>query len=109
MANDKRADIAILRPGMKLVIELKRDRHGEVWTAIETQLERFYARDPDAHGYGIYGVFWFGDPSEVRTPPRHASRPSTVVEMQSMLSELVPKDRAAKVVPLVIDVSGHIP
>jgi hypothetical protein len=53
MANDKRADIAIFRPSMKLVIELKRDRHDEVWAAIETQLERFYTRDPEANGYGI--------------------------------------------------------
>ena len=61
MASDKRADICIFANKMKLVIELKRDYHSEVWTAVERQLDRFYTRDPEANGFGIYGVFWFGE------------------------------------------------
>ncbi|MCC7248455.1 MAG: hypothetical protein IT473_07520, partial [Lysobacter sp.] len=40
MARDKRADIVVQAPGMKCLIELKRDYHAEVWTAAEGQLER---------------------------------------------------------------------
>ncbi len=33
MVDDKRADIAVARPGMKVVIELKKDTHQDVWSA----------------------------------------------------------------------------
>ena len=57
---DKRADISVAMPKRKILCELKRDYHGEVWTAIEQQLDRFYTHDPEAKGFGIYCVFWFG-------------------------------------------------
>lgn len=76
MANDKRADIVAILPGMKLVFELKRDYHTDVWDAIQTQLERLYTRDPDASGFGIYLVFWFGDARGSRLPnPPSSFRP----------------------------------
>jgi hypothetical protein len=54
MARDKRADISVVMPGRKVLCELKRDYHAEVWTAIEGQLERFYTHDPEAKGFGVY-------------------------------------------------------
>jgi hypothetical protein len=108
MAHGKRADIAMLCPGIKVVIELKRDYHAEVWRAIGQQLERFYTRDPDARGYGIYGVFWFGErrPSAMPLPPTPHERPTTAAAMLSILMELVPLEKRDKIVPIVIDVSG---
>jgi hypothetical protein len=47
-------------PARKILCELKRDYHAEVWTALMGQLERFYAHDPEAKGFGVYCVFWFG-------------------------------------------------
>jgi hypothetical protein len=108
MAHGKRADIAMLCPGIKVVIELKRDYHAEVWSAIGQQLERFYTRDPDARGYGIYGVFWFGEhrPSAMPHPPAPHQRPATAAAMLAILMELVPIEKRDRIVPIVIDVSG---
>ena len=61
MVVDKRSDIIMQAPGQKLPIELKRDTNHGLWEACITQLERLYVRDPEAQGYGIFGVFWFGD------------------------------------------------
>ena len=79
MARDKRADISVAMPGRKVLCELKRDYHAEVWTAITGQLERFYAHDPEAKGYGVYCVFWFGDKrAEIYAEPANRSFHSKV-------------------------------
>jgi len=108
MARDKRADIVISQKGLKGVIEIKRQSHGEVWTAINTQLDRLYARDPDTQGCGVYCVLWYGSkhrPS-IRACPDCGASPGSAREMQSRLQALVPPDRAAKIRAIVIDVSG---
>jgi hypothetical protein len=111
MAADKRADIVALVPGMKLVIELKRDYHAEVWVAIQEQLERFYTRDPEAQGYGIYVVLWFGTKrtSPIRIPPSPYKRPESASEMQGILQSLIPHGKRHRIVVVVLDVSGEIP
>lgn len=110
MAADKRADIVALVPGMKLVVELKRDYHSEVWVAIEEQLERFYTRDPEAQGYGIYVVLWFGAKrtSKVPLPPAPYKRPESANEMQGILQALIPDGKRHKIGVVVLDVSGEI-
>jgi hypothetical protein len=60
MVADKRADISAAMPGRKILCELKRDYHADLWIAADQQLERFYAHDSEAKGFGIYGVLWFG-------------------------------------------------
>ena len=111
MANDKRADIAAMLSPMKVVVELKRDRHKEVWTAIQEQLERFYTRDVDAQGFGIYGVFWYGSKcsGEIPRPPRNLPVPKSPEQMEEQLNSLIPPDRRTRVRAFVIDVSGHVP
>lgn len=111
MANDKRADIVAILPGMKLVFELKRDYHTDVWDAIKTQLERLYTRDLDASGFGIYLVFWFGDArgSRIPNPPGSFSPPKTAEEMQDILQSLVTVDQRDRIGVVVLDVSGEIP
>jgi hypothetical protein len=96
---------------MKLVVELKRDYHSEVWVAIEEQLERFYTRDPEAQGYGIYVVLWFGTKrtSAIRIPPSPYKRPDSASEMQGILQSLIPDGKRHKVGVVVLDVSGEIP
>ena len=51
MVADKRADITASLPGSKLILELKRDVHPDLWNAPATQLDRFYTRDPGASGF----------------------------------------------------------
>jgi hypothetical protein len=106
MAADRRADISVAMPGRKIPCELKRDYHADVWTAAGAQLER-YTRDPEAQGFGVYGVFWFGDKSghDIPAPPGGLQRPASAAEMENMLRERVPADRRNRIAVIVIDVS----
>jgi len=108
MAADKRADISVAMPGRKILCELKRDYHAEVWRAAEEQLDRFYTIDPEAKGFGVYGVFWFGDkrPSTVPTPPRGWPRPQSAGELEEKLREVIPKKKRDRLAVVVFDVSG---
>lgn len=114
MAHDKRADIVVYATGLKCVIELKRDCHDEVWTAVETQLDRLYARDPEASGYGIYGVFWYGDRqrnAELKKLPKAPDAgpsPSTAAEMRQRLEATIPEHLRPRIAVVVLDVSGQI-
>lgn len=107
-ADDKRADITLtLAADVKLPIELKRDFHSDVWTACQNQLERLYASDPNASGYGVFGVFWFGPKRSkpIPAPPNGIPKPSTATEMQSALQSLVPEASRQKISIVIIDVS----
>jgi hypothetical protein len=107
MAGDRRADISMAMPARKILCEIKRDYHPDVWTAPDDQLERFYAHDPEALGFGIYLVFWFGDGrrSAIPLPPDGQPRPMSAAEMEAMLRARLPADRAARTAVMVIDVT----
>ncbi len=110
MFGGKRADISTALPHRKTFVELKRDYHPELWTAINNQLDRFYTRDPDASGYGVYGVFWFGEKrtGRIPTPPGGISGPKSAGELEAALTSLLTEQqREIKVV--VMDVPGEIP
>ncbi|MFO1025239.1 MAG: hypothetical protein U1E70_08665 [Acetobacteraceae bacterium] len=109
MASDKRADILVAMPSRKVLCELKRDYHAEVWRAAVEQLDRFYTIDPDARGYGIYVVFWFGAkrPTEIPAPPRGTSRPASAKAMEAILKGLIPADKRGRLSVVVLDVSGE--
>lgn len=111
MARDKRADIVVFGRDIKCPIELKRQHHPEVWTAAEYQLDRLYARDPQASGHGIYGVFWYGEGRDkpIPLPPAGVPRPRSADAMQRSLRLLLPEHLQAKIAIVVIDVSGQPP
>ncbi|CAN3990260.1 hypothetical protein MCBRY_001080 [Methylocystis bryophila] len=110
MVADKRADISAAMPGRKILCELKRNYHAEVWKAITGQLERFYAHDPEAKGFGIYVVFWFGKKRArpMPRPPKPLQPPKTPAEMESTLQLLLPDDMRKRLAVIVMDVSGEI-
>ncbi len=110
MARDKRADISVAMPARKILCELKRDYHADVWTAIERQLERFYAHDPEAKGFGVYCVFWFGAkrPRTIPNPPNGLNPPKTAAEMEQMLKDLLLEKMKNRLAVVVIDVSGDV-
>ena len=68
-AQDKRVDqcAEFIRDGQRvaLPIEVKKEDDRRLWTAWRDQLQRLYTIDPDAQGYGLYLVLWFG----VKMPP----------------------------------------
>lgn len=107
MVADGRADIVAFFPGTKIPVEIKRDYHADVWTAMRTQLERAYTLDPDTSGYGIYVVLWFGEgrTRPIPNPTRGALRPTSDKEMEQMLREMIPADQRQRLAVVVIDVS----
>jgi predicted NACHT family NTPase len=110
MVADKRADISVAMPGRKILCELKRDYHAEVWTAITGQLERFYAHDPEAKGFGVYCVFWFGDnrPRQIPAPPNGSARPRSASEMEETVKALTAENMRHRLAIIVVDVSGVV-
>jgi hypothetical protein len=90
---------------------LKRDYQADLWTAADQQLERFYAHDPEARGFGSYGVIWFGDKrgSPKLKHPDELQLPKSVAELEQMLRDRVAADRRTRLPVIVIDVSGCRP
>jgi hypothetical protein len=108
MAADKRVDVSVALDHRKTMMEWKRDYHPDVWHAHETQLDRLYTPDPDASGYGIYGVFWFGArrPRKIPVRPDRGPAPQSAADMQKILQEMIPVDKRSRLGVIVIDVSG---
>jgi hypothetical protein len=107
MVADKRADITAALPGRKLILELKRDIHAELWSAPATQLDRFYTRDPEASGYGVFGVFWYGKHRQGTVPrhPKGNTAPKCALELETMLNDIIVAEQRSKLRAVVIDVS----
>lgn len=107
MVADKRADITAALPGRKLILELKRDIHAELWSAPATQLDRFYTRDPEAGGYGVFGVFWYGKHRQGTLPkhPKGNSAAKDALELETMLNDIIVGEQRSKLRAVVIDVS----
>ncbi len=108
MAADKRADIVLYDgSGLKLPIEVKRHTHKDLWTACENQLDRLYARDPHATGFGIYLVFWFGEDrgGQVPPPPQGVARPNCALALEQALRARIPADKAYCLDVIVLDVT----
>jgi hypothetical protein len=74
------------------------------------QLERFYAHDPEAKGFGVYCVFWFGDkrPQPIPAPPNGLARPRSASEMEEIIKALTPENMHDRVAVIVVDVSGAV-
>ncbi|CRI59130.1 NACHT domain-containing protein [Pseudomonas sp. CCOS 191] len=104
MHDDKRVDIAVQKGSTKLVVELKRNLHADVWKAIENQLKALYTCDPGAQGYGIYGVFWFGMQGVKAGPDGRV--PGNAKEMLEQLESTLETSDRARIKIFVLDVSG---
>lgn len=109
MVSGKRADIIISLPGIKIPIEIKRDYHRDVWNALNEQLNRLYTTNPDAAGYGIYLVFWFGAsrPKAIPRPAKNTPPPVSARTMADILNEAMPIGKRDRLSAVVIDVSGE--
>ncbi len=108
MAADKRADMVVLGPGgLKLPVEVKRDTHPELWVAAKGQLERLYTRDPNAQGYGVYLVFYFGTGRGrgITAHPLGVPVPDSSGELERMISESIPLEYRDRITCVVLDVS----
>ena len=105
-ANDKRADIRVSYGGFHVPVEIKKNTHRDLWSAMRNQLIAQYTNDPGTDGYGIYLVFWFGEMDGHRTPPPPAgNRPADAEELKNRLEATLSADEARKISVCVIDVS----
>lgn len=108
-ANDKRADIRVSCEGFQVPVEIKKNAHPKLWSAMRSQLIAQYTNDPDTDGYGIYLVFWFGEMDGHRTPPPPAGkRPVNAKELKKRLEDTLSADEARKISVCVIDVSSKL-
>lgn len=103
--DEKRADIRVFFEGFNVPVEIKKNNHPDLWTAIKTQLIAKYARDPGTAGHGIYLVFWFGKGFTRRSPS--GSRPDTPDELREQLKATLSDEEARRISVVVIDVSGE--
>ena len=102
-AGNKRADIRVTHGASNVPVEIKKDTHPDLWSAIRRQLIAQYTRDLETSGYGIYLVLWFGEAG--MPPPPTGTRPKTPGELQQRLEETLTADEALKTEVLVVDVS----
>ena len=78
-ANDRRADVRVACGSFHVPIEIKKDSHPDLWSALHDQLIARYTQDPATDGYGIYVVLWFGaggppPPGRPAAPQRRRTR-----------------------------------
>jgi hypothetical protein len=108
MAADKRTDIVLYHgAALKLPIEVKRQSHKDLWTACQNQLERLYTRDPQACGFGIYLVVWFGEKlgGRIPPPPPGMVRPANAAALEKSLRSLIPEDKKYCLDVIVVDMT----
>ena len=102
-AADNRADIRASCSGFNVPVEIKKNSHPDLWTAMRRQLMGKYITDPATSGYGIYLVMWFGA-NETKTPP-NGHRPDTPESLRQRLEQELTPDEAHKISVIVMDVT----
>ena len=102
-ASDKRSDIRIAYRNFQVPVEIKKNSHRDVWSALQNQLIERYTRDPETGGYGIYLLFWFG--KEKGQSPPSGIRPADAKDMKEKLEATLSQDQARRISVCVIDVS----
>ena len=102
-AADRRADMRAFFGGFNIPIEIKKNSHPDLWSALRNQLIDRYTTDPVTSGYGIYLVLWFGPDGTTRPPD--GSRPATPDDLRRVLENELTADEARKISVIVMDVT----
>ena len=102
-AGGARSDLRVSCDGMAVPIEIKREGHPGLWTAVSEQLIPKYATLPSAGGHGIYLVLWFGG---YHVPKRSSGVPSRTADaLRQVIEETVPDDHKPRIEVRVLDVT----
>ena len=101
-AQDRRADIRVACDDFNVPVEVKKNAHPDLWSAIRNQLIDGYASDPSTGGFGIYLVFWFG--ADQTQPAPSGRRPATPEDLETRLLETLSEEERRRVSVCVIDV-----
>lgn len=101
-AGNRRADIRVTCGEWNVPVEIKKNRHSDLWRAVRNQLLPRYANDPATEGLGIYLVLWFG--ARV-TAVAESGRPASPDALREhLLTEMTPEERRRAAV-VVMDVT----
>lgn len=103
-AEDKRADIRVSfngANGFNIPIEIKKDNHDNLWSAIRDQLVVQYVRDPGTDENGIYLVFWFG--GKGMRPPPNGKKPRSAAELEERLRGTLKPEERHRILVCAID------
>ena len=106
-ANGKRADMRVAFGDFQVPVEVKKNSHPHIWSAIDDQLIAKYSSAPETGGHGIYLVFWFGEAHTKVVPPA-GSLPRTPDQLKQQLERLIEGEKSLKISICVIDVSRPI-
>ena len=104
LANNKRADLRMAYRDFALPIEIKCDFNRSLWTALRDQLIDQYAREPKAHGFGIYLVIWF-DGKKIPGATDGGKTPTSPQELQARLEAQLDPVEKRSIFVRVLDVS----
>jgi hypothetical protein len=97
-------DVSAAMPARKILRESKRDYHTDVWTASDDQLEVLYSRSGGPR-FQHPPSFLVDRPRAMSPQPKGGPRPTSAADIEAMLRERLPNDRAARTAVIVIDVT----
>jgi len=103
-AEGKRADIRVSCGSHAVPVEIKKNTHPKLWSAINDQLIDQYARASESGGHGVYLVLWFGA-RYTKTVPPSGRRPKTPEALRERLRGELAPDQRHKIKVVVVDVS----
>ena len=106
-ARGKRSDIRISFGRHAVPVEVKKDSHPKLWSAVADQLGPRYASAPDSAGFGVYLVLWF-DQGKRPVPPV-GRLPKTPGALRDRLQDQLTGPHRHKISVIVLDVSGSVP
>ena len=102
-AGNTRSDLLVSFNSLAVPIEIKREGHPGLWTAVSEQLVQKYTTLPAADGHGIYLILWFGRHNIPKGPP--GPSPTTPEKLKQALEETLPHDATSTVEVRVLDVT----
>ena len=103
--DNKRSDVRVAYENLHVPVEIKKNSHRDLWSALRSQLiEQYTNRAPETDGYGIYLVFWFGKQfTKVSSPS--GKYPADAQELKDQLEATLSTAEQRKISVCVIDVS----
>ena len=101
-ASNRRSDIRVAFGEWNIPVEIKKNSHRDVWSAVRNQLLPRYTNDPATEGLGIYLVLWFGP--ERTAGVTKARKPATPEQMRDQLLGKLTSEERRRAAVIVIDV-----
>lgn len=98
----KRSDVWCTCGEWGIPVEIKKDSHANLWTAMDTQLIAQYTTDPRAGGFGIYLVLWFGGGAAMK-PAKTGRKPLRAEELKLRLESQIDGARQRQISVMVLD------